>query len=159
MATRTILARPTPGGRGAAGDRSWANVLATVPLFSALSRRHLGKLAKAGRIVRFDGQTTIVRAGEPGDTLYVVLDGEVTVAKPRGRAARVGVGGFFGEMSLLDGGPRSATVTANTDVHALVLPPREFWQVLDEVPAIAHKLLSTIAARLRATDEIAFHTK
>ena len=59
-------------------------------------------------------------------------------------------------MSLLDGGPRTATVTATTAVKALVLPTREFWQVIDDVPAIAHRLLATLAERLRAADEAAF---
>jgi CRP-like cAMP-binding protein len=146
----TILARPAPGERGAARDGAWTSVLATVPLFSGLSRRHLGKLAKAGRIVHFDDQTAIVRAGEPGDTLYVLIDGEVSVQKQRARAARVGVGGFFGEMLLLDGGPRSATVLARGPVACFALGRREFTKLLRAEPAMAIAMLQELAGRLRS---------
>ena len=95
-----------PDKHVASSDASlWSNVLATVPLFAGLSRRHLNKVASAGRIARFYHQTAIVRAGEPGDTLYVVLDGEVSVRRPAGPELTLGIGSFFGEISLLDGGP------------------------------------------------------
>lgn len=152
---RSILAIPAPGERGAAADpASWANALSTVPLFAGLSRRHVGKIAKVGRIVRFHGDTAIVRAGEPGDTLYVVLDGEVSVRKPRARAVTVATGGFFGELSLLDGGLRSATVLARGDVVCFALRRAAFAKVLRAEPAIAIALLTELAARLRDTDAV-----
>jgi CRP/FNR family transcriptional regulator, cyclic AMP receptor protein len=147
---RSILAIPAPGERPAAADpASWANVLSTVPLFAGLSRRHLGKIAKAGRIVRFHGDTAIVRAGEPGDTLYVVLDGEVSVRKPRARGLTIAAGGFFGELSLLDGGPRSATVLAQGDVLCFVLRRSVFAKLLRVEPAIAIAIVTELAGRLR----------
>jgi CRP-like cAMP-binding protein len=134
----------------AASDaRPWSNVLATVPLFARLSRRHLNKVANAGRIARFHDQTAVVRAGEPGDTLYVVLDGEVSVRRPAGPELTLGIGSFFGEISLLDGGPRSATVVARGPVVCLALSQARFTKVLRAEPAIAIAMLKELAERLR----------
>jgi len=149
MSQHAILAIPPPAQRE---RQSWTNVLSTVPLFSGLSRRHIGKIAKAGRVVRFHDDTAIVHAGEPGDTFYVVLDGEVTVRKPRTRVLTVGVGGFFGELSLLDGGPRSATVLARGPVVCLAIRRAAFAKLLRAEPAIALGILTELAARLRATE-------
>jgi CRP-like cAMP-binding protein len=134
-------------------------MLAQVPLFRGCSKDELKRIDRAATRVDYPAGKVLCQEGAVGRELILIIEGEALVERGGQQVATVGPADFIGEMSLLDGGPRSATVTANTDVHALVLPPREFWQVLDEVPAIAHKLLSTIAARLRATDEIAFHTK
>jgi CRP-like cAMP-binding protein len=134
----------------AASDaRVWSNVLATVPLFAGLSRRHLNKVAGAGRIARFHHQTAIVRAGEPGDTLYVVLDGEVSVRRPAAPELTLGMGSFFGEIALLDGGLRSATVVARGPVVCLAISHTRFAKVLRAEPAIAIAMLKELAARLR----------
>ena len=132
--------------------RKWTNALAGVPLFAELSRRQLGNVARAGRIVRFHDQTAIVRAGEPGDTLFVVLDGEVTVRRPRTPASTLGVGAFFGELSLLDGGARSATVVARGSVVCLAIRKAAFAKVLRSEPAIAIAMLTEVAARLRLAE-------
>jgi CRP-like cAMP-binding protein len=126
-------------------------VLQTVPLFAGLSRRHVGKIAKAGRIVRFHHGTEIVRAGEAGDVLFVVLDGEASVRKPRARALTVDTGSFFGELSLLDGGPRSATVVAQGEVVCFALRRAAFTKLLRAEPAMAIAILTELASRLRAT--------
>ena len=154
MASRgSILAIPAPAQRGVADDPgSWANVLQTVPLFAGLSRRHVGKIAKAGRIVQFHDDTAIVHAGEPGDTLYVVLDGDVTVRKPRARALTVATGGFFGELSLLDGGPRSATVVARGAVVCFALRRAVFAKLVRAEPAIAVAIMTELAGRLRRSE-------
>lgn len=132
-------------------------MLAQVPLFRGCSKDELKRIDRAATQVDFPTGSVLCQEGAVGRELIMILDGEAVVDRGGTAIATVGPADFIGEMSLLDGGPRSATVTARSDVRALVLPPREFWQVLDEVPAIAHKLLSTIAARLRATDEIAYH--
>jgi CRP/FNR family transcriptional regulator, cyclic AMP receptor protein len=140
----------SPDRHAAASDaRLWSDVLATVPLFAGLSRRHLNKVASAGRIARFHDQTAIVRAGKPGNTLYVVLDGEVSVRRPAGPELTLGMGSFFGEISLLDGGPRSATVAARGPVVCLALSQARFAKVLRSEPAIAIAMLKELAERLR----------
>jgi CRP-like cAMP-binding protein len=148
-----MLAVPGTGQPRVVDDPgTWANVLETVPLFAGLGRRHVGKIARAGRIARFHHGTEIVRAGEAGETFYVVLDGDVTVKRPRGRGATVGLGGFFGELSLLDGGPRSATVVAHGDVVCFVLRRTAFAKVLRAEPAIAIAIMTELAGRLRRTE-------
>jgi CRP-like cAMP-binding protein len=134
-------------------------MLAQVPLFRGCSKDELKRIDRAATRVDYPAGKVLCQEGAVGRELILIIEGEALVERGGQQVATVGPADFIGEMSLLDGGPRSATVTAHTDVHALVLPPREFWQVLDEVPAIAHKLLSTIAARLRATDEIAYHAQ
>ena len=130
--------------------RGWTNVLADVPLFAGLSRRHLGKVAAVGTIKRFHNGTAIVRAGDPGDALYVVLDGEVSVRRRGLPGVTLGIGSFFGEMALLDGGARSASVVAEGPVACLTIAQSRFLKLLQAEPAIAVGILKDLAARLRA---------
>jgi CRP-like cAMP-binding protein len=133
----------------AADARGWANVLAEVPLFASLSRRHLNKVAGLGKIRRFHDGTLIVRAGEPGETLYVLLDGEVSVRRPGLSTRTLGMGNFFGEIALLDSGARSATVVATGPVVCLTIRQAPFLKLLHSEPAIAVALLREVAVRLR----------
>jgi CRP-like cAMP-binding protein len=124
-------------------------VLAQVPLFSGLSRRHLSRVAGAASHQHRIAGDTLVQAGTPGDAFYVVLDGEASVAVPDG-AITLEPATFFGEMAILDGAPRSATVTARTDIVLLVLPRDRFLAVLESEPTVALAILATLAGRLRA---------
>jgi CRP-like cAMP-binding protein len=130
--------------------RRWTNVLADVPLFAGLSRRHLAKVAAVGRIRRFHHGTAIVRAGDPGEALYVVLDGDVSVRRRGLPGVTLGVGSFFGEIALLDGGARSASVVAEGPVACLTIDQSRFLKLLQAEPAIAVGILKELAARLRA---------
>ena len=133
-----------------AGDaKGWANVLAGVPLFAGLSRRHLRQVAGTGRIARFAGGTAIVRAGDPGDTFYVILDGGVSIRRRGVPAIPLGMGSYFGEMALLDGGARSATVLAEGPVTCLTIKRPRFLKLLRSEPAISVGLLAELAGRLR----------
>jgi CRP-like cAMP-binding protein len=129
--------------------REWAAVLADVPLFDGLSRRHLAKVAGLARSKRFAAKTTIVAPTSPADAFYVILDGRATV-RAGARRVRLGVGEFFGEMALLDGGARSATVTADTELLAMVIPRRAFLRVLEEEPKIAIAIMATLTRRVRS---------
>jgi CRP-like cAMP-binding protein len=145
---------PQPREPIATDARSWANVLVEVPIFAGLSRRHLNKVAGLGRIRRFHHGATIVVAGEPGDTLYVLLDGEVSVNRPGLAPITRGIGSFFGEMALVDGGPRSATVVAEGPVVCLTITQSGFFKLLRKEPAIAAALLKELATRLRAAEAL-----
>jgi cAMP-dependent protein kinase regulator len=101
--------------------RGWADVLAEIPLFAGLSKRHLNKLARLAKTRRYTRYTPIVREGDRGDSFYVILDGTALVKLPGKRAKRLGAGDWFGEMALLDAAPRAATVEAQTDVFAMLL--------------------------------------
>jgi CRP/FNR family transcriptional regulator, cyclic AMP receptor protein len=143
------------GSRGGDDASSWINVLATVPLFSDLNGRHLKKVAGAARLARFANRTRIVRAGEAGDVFYVVLDGAVTVSVKGLPSMELPAGGYFGEMSLLDDGPRSATVTAKGDIVCLAITRARFTKLLRSEPAIAIALLVELSRRLRMANAAA----
>jgi CRP-like cAMP-binding protein len=135
--------------------RGWADVLAEIPLFAGLSKRHLNKIAGLAKTRRYARYTNIVREGERGDSFYVILDGTVLV-KPSGkRSVRLKPGDWFGEMALLDGAPRTATVEAQSEVLVMLLGRAAFQKAVVADPKIAMELLRTLAARLRAADRSA----
>jgi CRP-like cAMP-binding protein len=133
------------------------DMLAQIPLFRGCSKDELKRIDRAATRAEYSTGAVLCKEGTVGRELIMILDGTATVDRGGRVIATVGPGDFIGEMSLLDGGPRSATVTTTSPLNALVLPTREFWDVLDEVPPLAHKLLTALAARLRAADEVAFH--
>jgi CRP-like cAMP-binding protein len=126
----------------------WVPVLQTVPLFAGLSKRHLRRVAHLAQAVRFSAETTVVRAGARGNSFYVVIDGEARVEGSAG-TRRLGPLDFFGEMSLIDGGPRSASVVATTDMLAMRLTRAPFMKLLDSEPAIALGIMKELVKRLR----------
>jgi CRP-like cAMP-binding protein len=130
----------------------WLDTLAEVPLFEGLPKRHLRRIAKLARIRRFAAGSVLVRTGDPGRSFYVLLDGEAKVSRPGGRARRLGVGDYFGEMALLDDAPRSADVVAVGEVLALTIDRPGFTKLLRAEPALSLMLLSTLAGRLRAAE-------
>ena len=93
--------------------------LAKVPLFSDCSQRDLQTVARVVREIPHEAGTVIAREGEPGVGLFIILDGTADVSIGGRKKATLGPGDFFGEIALLDGGPRTATVTAKSDVNAL----------------------------------------
>ena len=129
--------------------------LAQVPLFSTCSRKDLQKLGKASDEIEVKQGKVLVEEGKPGHEFFLIEDGTAEVRRNNRKIATLGRGQFFGELSLLDRGPRSATVIANTDMTLVVLGQREFLGVIDEVPAMAHKLLAALAGRLREADSAA----
>lgn len=138
------------------GRKSPVDLLGEIPLFRGCSKDELKHIDRAATQADYPAGQVLCTEGAVGRELIMLLEGEASVERGGKTVASVGPGGFIGEMSLLDGGPRSATVTTTTPVKALILPTREFWQVVDDVPAIAHRLLATLAERLRAADEAAF---
>jgi CRP-like cAMP-binding protein len=154
--SRPPLPAPTPGvgptSSGGAGD--WTNVLAEVPIFAELSRRHLKKIAEASRLARFHEGATIIRAGTPGDALYVVVDGHVSVRRRGLPAVPLGIGSFFGEMALFDESPRSASVVAIGPVTCLAITRARFHKLLRSEPPIALGMLKELARRLRLAQTV-----
>jgi CRP-like cAMP-binding protein len=138
-----------PAGMG----RDWIPVLAGVPLFGSLSRRHLKRVASLARTRRFAPGTSIVRKGDAGSAFFVLLDGEARVVPPTGRPRRLRAGDFFGEMALLDESPRSADVIAEGEVLTMTISRSAFSKLLKREPALSHELLRTLAARLRAVEK------
>jgi CRP/FNR family transcriptional regulator, cyclic AMP receptor protein len=123
--------------------------LAAVPLFSGCSKRELQTIARAVKRVEHRAGTVIAREGEPGIGLFVIDEGEAEVTIGGRKKATLGPRDFFGEIALLDGGPRTATVTATTDIKLLGLTEWVFRGLMQEHPSIAIKTLEAMAGRLR----------
>jgi CRP-like cAMP-binding protein len=126
--------------------------LRKVQLFSSCSTKDLERIAKAGDELPFKAGTTIVDQGQTGKEAFIVLDGTVTVRRNGKKVATLGNGTVVGELSLLDHGPRTATVICETDCTLLLITQRHFLAVVDDVPALAHKLLGSLASRIRDLD-------
>ncbi|HEV7888373.1 MAG TPA: cyclic nucleotide-binding domain-containing protein [Acidimicrobiales bacterium] len=118
-------------------------------LFSSLSKKELATLGKRADEVEVPAGKVLTVEGKPGHEFFMIIDGTATVNRNGRDVTTLGPGQYFGELSLLDRGPRSATVTAASDMTLLVLGQREFSGVLDEVPGLAHKLLAAMAEKLR----------
>ncbi len=132
--------------------RHTAQVLSTVPLFAGFSRKHLEMLAAQADEQTFRPKEDIVIEGQLGETLYVILEGEGKVTARGKKLGDVIPGDFFGELSAIDGGPRSATVTAVTPMTALRLFRRTLMDLIQHEPQISMKLMDGMAARLRRVD-------
>lgn len=131
---------------------SQLDYLAEVPLFAAFSKRDLQKIVRSSDVIEVEAGRVIVEQGATGHECFVILDGTAAVKRSGRRVATLEPGSQFGELALLDGGPRTATVTALTDMSLLVLGQREFAAILDEVPGLAQKILASLAQRLRELD-------
>jgi CRP/FNR family transcriptional regulator, cyclic AMP receptor protein len=128
-------------------------LLAEVPLFAGLSKKELEALARSAKEVHHREGAILAREGEPGLGFFLIIDGTAAVTVGGRSRAKMGPGDFFGEISLLDNGPRSATVTAETPIHMLGLTQWVFKRLVESSPTIALKMLKTMAARLRASSK------
>jgi CRP-like cAMP-binding protein len=129
-------------------ERETAALLEQVPLFAGLSRRHLGRVASVAVSKHHLAGASLVRVGEPADAFYIVLDGTARV-EIEGAPVTLEPGDFFGEMALIDGEPRAATVTAVTDIVVLTIPRRKFLALLVAEPKVAIAMMTVIVQRLR----------
>jgi CRP/FNR family transcriptional regulator, cyclic AMP receptor protein len=143
----------TPSEEVRVGTQDMISQLAKVPLFSGCSRRELQLISKAGKRTSRRAGTVLAREGEAGVGFFLILEGTAEVTIGGRRRTTLGPGEFFGEVALLDGGPRSATVTATSDVELLGITEWVFRGLLHEQSTIAVKLLQTLAGRLRAASK------
>lgn len=143
-----------PQGPAAPAER----YIADLPLLARLPVEDMRALASRGRMRTFPAGTTIFSEGEKGDSLHVVVDGRVRISVTSGSGdeatvAMVGPGDCFGELSLLDGRPRSASAVASTITKTFVVTRDAFGEWVGERPAAALAILETLSLRLRRTDE------
>jgi CRP-like cAMP-binding protein len=124
-------------------------LLSRVPLFSGCSQREIAAIANGTKEVRRKAGGVLARTGEAGVGFFLLVDGTASVLVNSRKRATLKPGDFFGEISLLDGGPRSADVVADTDVTMLGLTAWVFRGVLEQYPSIAQKMLIALAGRLR----------
>jgi CRP/FNR family transcriptional regulator, cyclic AMP receptor protein len=126
--------------------------LASVDLFSGLSQRQLRKLIGRAREVQHTPGHEVATEGLGALALHLVLDGSATVTRQGQEIRTLGPGDYFGEISMIDGKPRSATITASGSLTTLVIPHAEFERILGDEPDFARTLLTTLCARLREAE-------
>jgi CRP/FNR family cyclic AMP-dependent transcriptional regulator len=127
--------------------------LQRVPLFSGFDEGDLRRVADMSRIVEAPAGTVITQIGEPGDSFFVIIDGTVAVRTPVGAGSQLHPGDFFGEMSLLDGEPRSATIVATTEIRLLIVERTQFWRLLEETPDLIRRILTILSRRVRRLEQ------
>ena len=127
--------------------------LERVPLFSGFDEDELRRVAELSRIAEAPAGTVVTQIGEPGDAFFIIIDGSVAVRTPVGAGNQLQPGDFFGEMSLLDGEPRSATIVATTDLRLLIVDRTQFWRLLDEAPDLVRRILTILSHRLRRLEQ------
>lgn len=133
--------------------------LRRVPFLAILPDAELAWLAARARARQYRAGTTIFHRDDPGSTLHVINSGlvKLVLTSPEGREVTVGIldaGDFFGELALLDGGPRSASAVALEAVETLTLDREPFVAILERHPQVATALLGVLGDRLRRTDEL-----
>jgi CRP-like cAMP-binding protein len=133
-------------------------LLASVPIFEELTPKELRSIATASKEVTHREGAVLAREGDSGVGFFLILDGDVSVAVGGRPVRKMGPGDFFGEISLLDGGPRTATCTAQTEVTTLGITPWTFKRLIEQNPSIASKMLKVMAQRLRSTAKQLKHT-
>ncbi len=129
--------------------RQSAAALAGVPMFSDFSKKHLQRLAADTDELTFAPGEAVVREGDLGETLFVVLEGEGKVLRGSRKVGTVLPGDFFGELAAIDAQPRSASVVAVTPLRVLRLFRRHLMALLRDEPQVTLKLLDGIVRRLR----------
>jgi CRP/FNR family cyclic AMP-dependent transcriptional regulator len=123
--------------------------LRKVPLFSRMNQRQLERLGQLADEIDVGLDEVLAEQGRVGHEFFIVLDGRLVVLDGRKPVAQLGPGDFFGEIALLDGRPRTATVRAEGITRLLVVGHREFHALMDEFPELRKTVLEEVAARLR----------
>ena len=131
--------------------------LGDIWLFSACSASQLRTIRRQVEEITVPAGRVLCEEGTVGREFFFVVDGTAAVRRGGRKIASIGPGGYFGELSLLDRKPRSATVVSDSEMTLLVLDQRRFNGLLDAMPALAHKLLVAMAQRIRDADSKAFH--
>jgi CRP-like cAMP-binding protein len=127
-----------------------ADALREIPLFKACSDRSIAIIAGIVREATFPDGAVLVREGDPGDSLIVIRRGSATVDQGGTTVRRLDSGDFLGEIALIDGGPRTATVVAAEPIDALVIDRAGFSRLMDEFPVIRFDLVTALTDRLRS---------
>ena len=128
---------------------SGPEALTKIPLFSHLSSRQLRKLRGSTMEHRYESETTIVRERDRTTTLYVLLEGSVKIVRKGRTISRMEPGECFGEIALIDGRPRAASVIAESPVRCLALQQDDLRKLIMTDPDVSWALLQSLAARLR----------
>jgi CRP-like cAMP-binding protein len=124
----------------------------SVPWFYACTEEQLAEVARLSERLEVHAEEVLTKEGRVGRELFIILEGTATVTR-LGRVINVlGAGDYFGELAAIDPAPRSATVTATTDLEVLIIGPREF-EAMTEIPGFRNALLTGMSQRLRQADD------
>jgi CRP-like cAMP-binding protein len=128
------------------------DTIARVPLFAGLEKRELQHIANSFKERRFQAGSTLASEGQSGAGFFIITEGRAKVSVGGDEHGSIGPGDYFGEIALIDGGPRSATITAETDMTTYGLTPWEFRPIVESDGTVAWRLLQALAAKLRAAE-------
>jgi CRP/FNR family cyclic AMP-dependent transcriptional regulator len=136
------------------GKAKKAELLAQMPLFSSCTKHQLAAVTAFTVPDQLAAGTVLTRQGTAGGIAYILASGQAEVLRGNRRLALLGPGDVVGELSLIDGEPRSATVKAVTDLEVLEIDARDLRRLLRKAPAVTLKLLEALAGRLRQADTL-----
>ena len=142
---------------GRQGRDAKIRLLSGVALFSTCAKHELRRIAALVDEIEAPKGKTLTREGDTGVEFFVVVEGVATATRRGRKVATIGPGSFFGELALLDQGPRAATVTADTDMQLLVLTSRAFSKLLDDTPSVSRRILRGMGERLRSAENDPTH--
>ena len=146
------MKRSTRGRRDPKVER-----LSQVQLFSACGKRELARIAALTTEIEVPSGRVLMRQGDPGRECFVIEEGTARATIRGRKSTTMGPGDCFGEMALLHAAPRSASVTAESDMRLLVLTSREFSTLLEDMPSVARKVLAAVGERLRDAERAQAH--
>ena len=129
----------------------------SVPLFSGFGEKELQRVAAIVKEVSFPAGKDIAKQGESGVGFHMIVDGQATVSVDGVVHGTLEPGSYFGEISLIDGGSRSATVTAKTDLKTVSLTSWDFNALMDQFPELSRTLLKQLCKRLRVVEQTHSH--
>lgn len=127
--------------------------LQRIPILEGCTSRQLRAIARITEVQEAPAGQVLTRVGETGDRFFLLVDGSAHVEVSGQPQHRIGPGEFFGEMSLLDGGPRSATVITDTPARLLLIHRRDFSELLKEVPALTQRIMVSLCQRVRQAEK------
>ena len=129
------------------------DLLKKVPMFSNLSQRHLREIGKHADQVKVEAGRVLAQQEKKGWEFIFIVEGKARVEKDGKVINQLAAGDFFGEISLIDGEPRTATVISGTDMTLLVVDKRSFDHLLDRVPGLQRKILLSLCKYLRSAEK------
>lgn len=139
---------------GSWGKAEKVELVRQMPLFAACSQKELAQVATMTVPAHVPAGTVLTRQGAAGGLAYVIAKGTAEVVRGGRRLARLGRGDVVGELSLIDGEPRSATVKAVSDLEVLELSAQDLHKLLRKAPSVTRKLLEALSERLRDADRL-----
>jgi CRP/FNR family cyclic AMP-dependent transcriptional regulator len=133
-------------------DPTIVEALGATDLFSSLNRRALKRVAEAAKVTHHEAGKEVAEQGKDGIAFHLIMEGTATVTVKGRGSHQIGKGDYFGEIAMIDGKPRSATVTVDTPLTTAALISWEFHPLLDEEPSVAKALLLAMCERLRNSE-------